>query len=60
MPGKNPHDYDREWLLTGPIDKPAYFVCRIDKAHEYQGKYDLHEIKDEYGFVYFRRDAVRN
>jgi len=58
MPGINPRDHDREWLLSGPIDKPAFFVCRIDKAPEYRGKYDLHELKDEYGFVYFRRDAV--
>jgi hypothetical protein len=57
-PGGNSLGHDRDWLLSGPIDKPAYFVCRIDKAHEYRGKYDLHEIKDEYGFVYFRRDAA--
>jgi 4-amino-4-deoxy-L-arabinose transferase and related glycosyltransferases of PMT family len=56
MPGGNPSGRDSDWLLNGPIDKPAYLVCRIDKAHEYRGKYDLHEIKDEYGFVYFRRD----
>jgi 4-amino-4-deoxy-L-arabinose transferase-like glycosyltransferase len=58
MPSTNPHDYDRDWLLKGPIDKPAYFICRIDATHDYRGKYDLHEIKDEYGFVYFRRDAA--
>jgi len=58
MPGGNPKGGDSEWLLNGPIDKPAYLVCRIDKAHDYRGKYGLHEIKDEYGFVYFRRDAV--
>jgi 4-amino-4-deoxy-L-arabinose transferase-like glycosyltransferase len=57
-PGGNSLGHDRDWLLSGPIDKPAYFVCRIDKAHEYRGKYDLHEIKDEYGFVYFRRDPT--
>jgi 4-amino-4-deoxy-L-arabinose transferase-like glycosyltransferase len=57
-PGGNPLGHDRDWLLNGPIDKPAYFVCRIDKAHEYRGKYDLKELKDEYGFVYFRRDPT--
>lgn len=57
-PGGNPLGYDCEWLLNGPIDKPAYMVCRIDKAHEYRGKFGLNELKDEYGFVYFRRDAV--
>jgi 4-amino-4-deoxy-L-arabinose transferase-like glycosyltransferase len=55
-PGGNPLGYDREWLLSGPIDKPAYLVCRIDKAHEYRGNPLLKEIKEEYGFVYFVRE----
>ena len=57
MPGGNPKSSDQDWLLQGPIDKPAYFVCRIDQAHNYRGKYGLREIKDEYGFVYFKRDV---
>ncbi len=56
-PGMNPKCTDSDWLLSGPIDKPAYLVCRIDKAGNYRAKYSgLIEIKDEYGFVYFRRD----
>jgi hypothetical protein len=58
MPGGNPKGSDGQWLLQGPIDKPAYFVCRIDAAHNYQGKYGLTELKNEYGFVYFRRDPA--
>jgi 4-amino-4-deoxy-L-arabinose transferase-like glycosyltransferase len=59
MPGGNPKSGDTDWLLKGDIDKPAYVVCRIDKAKDYRGKYGLVEIKDEYGFVYFRRDPVK-
>jgi hypothetical protein len=58
MPGGNAKGSDSDWLLKGPIDKPAYLVCRIDKAKDYRGKYGLRELKDEYGFVYFRRDPA--
>jgi 4-amino-4-deoxy-L-arabinose transferase-like glycosyltransferase len=57
QPGGNPRSYDREWLLTGPIDKPAYFVCRIDKAPGFRAMQQLREIKEEYGYVYFVRDV---
>jgi hypothetical protein len=56
-PGTNPKSYNREWLLTGPIDKPAYFVCRIDKAPEFRKMRELRELKEEYGYVYFVRDV---
>jgi hypothetical protein len=59
MPGDNPKSADPDWLLQGDIDKPAYFVCRIDGVDDYRGKYGLVEIKNEYGFVYFRRDPPR-
>jgi Dolichyl-phosphate-mannose-protein mannosyltransferase len=57
QPGGEPKSYDREWLLTGPIDKPAYFVCRIDKAPGFRAMPQLREIKEEYGYVYFTRDV---
>jgi hypothetical protein len=59
LPGGNPQSGDPTWLLTGDIDKPAYVVCRIDKAKDFRGKYGLVEIKNEYGFVYFRRDPKK-
>ena len=58
QPGGNPNSYDEEWLLNGAIDKPAYFVCRIDKAQQYRKMPQLREIKAEYGFVYFVRAAA--
>jgi 4-amino-4-deoxy-L-arabinose transferase-like glycosyltransferase len=57
QPGSNPKSYDREWLMNGPIDKPAYFVCRIDKAPGYRAMRELREIKEEYGYVYFMREV---
>jgi 4-amino-4-deoxy-L-arabinose transferase-like glycosyltransferase len=57
QPGGSPGSYDREWLLTGKIDKPAYFVCRIDKAPGFRAMRELREIKEEYGYVYFVRDV---
>ena len=56
QPGANPKSCDKEWLLQGAIDKPAYFVCRIDAARQYRNMPQLREIKAEYGFVYFIRD----
>jgi hypothetical protein len=58
QPGGNPKSHDEEWLLNGAIDKPAYFVCRIDLAPRYRKMPQLREIKAEYGFVYFVREAA--
>jgi 4-amino-4-deoxy-L-arabinose transferase-like glycosyltransferase len=61
MPDAHPLSHDREWLLRGPIDKPAYFVAKVTQA----GPYDdpalgLVKLKSEYGFVYYRRDIPTN
>ncbi|HMD67265.1 MAG TPA: hypothetical protein VKF42_00205, partial [Chitinivibrionales bacterium] len=56
-PGGNPMDYDENWLINGPIDKAAYFVCRIDKAWQYRKLPQLRETRAEYGYVYFVREA---
>ncbi|HMD67268.1 MAG TPA: hypothetical protein VKF42_00220 [Chitinivibrionales bacterium] len=59
-PGSNPNDCNTEWLINGPIDKPAYFVCRIDKAWQYRKLPQLRETRAEYGYVYFVREAGGN
>jgi len=52
----NKLSYDEQWLLTGPIDKDAYFVSKIQDKKEYLQKYPLlKEIKEENGFVFFIR-----
>jgi len=59
--GNNPLSHDKEWLLRGPIDKPAYFVARVTQAASYEDS-ALHLVKlaSEYGFVYYRRDVPGN
>ncbi len=53
----NPKSHDREWLLKGDIDKPVYFVGRITQEKKYSApEYGLTKIKEEHGFVYYRRD----
>jgi 4-amino-4-deoxy-L-arabinose transferase-like glycosyltransferase len=53
---ENENAYDREWLLTGPIDKPAYFVTRLDRVHEVPDLPDLKELYRKNGFIFYKRD----
>jgi predicted membrane-bound mannosyltransferase len=57
-PGENPLSHNKEWLLRGDIDKPAYFVARITQAKPYEDttRYHLIKLKEEYGFVYYKRN----
>jgi hypothetical protein len=49
-------NYDNEaWLLNGPIDKPAYFICKINAAAQYRRMPQLEELGSRNGFVFFRR-----
>jgi len=56
QPQENPKSDDKQWLLHGEIDKPAYFVCKINKAQEYALIPQLEEIERKNGFVFFRRN----
>lgn len=55
MPHANELHYNEEWLLTGDIDKPAYFVCKLMQADQYRAMPQLEEIGDKNGFVFFKR-----
>jgi hypothetical protein len=48
-------DHFEEWLLSGPIDRPAYFVSKIDKADRWRSRPGLQVISERNGFVFFRR-----
>jgi hypothetical protein len=51
----NPNSYSEEWLLTGNIDKPVYFVTKVDR----EDKYKFPELKELYrknGFVFLKRE----
>ena len=53
----NPMSHDFNWLLKGPIDKPVFFVGRIQQDKKYgKPEYGLTLIEKKYGFVYYRRD----
>jgi hypothetical protein len=43
------------WLLEGKLDRPAYFVCRIQDAGQWRNHPNLREIRAEGGFVMFER-----
>ncbi|MBW6460903.1 MAG: hypothetical protein K0B08_10035, partial [Bacteroidales bacterium] len=56
QPGQNPLSDDNDWLLRGPIDKPAYFVFKVTKKHEYTGNYpQLTILYEKNGFIFAAR-----
>jgi 4-amino-4-deoxy-L-arabinose transferase-like glycosyltransferase len=53
---ENKDSYNTDWLLSGPVDKPAFFVCKIDKVAGIAGQYpQLKELYRENGFVFLVR-----
>jgi hypothetical protein len=57
MPTDHPLSHDLEWLLSGAVDKPVYFVGRVGQDKKYgTPEYGLTRLAKEYGFVYYRRD----
>lgn len=55
-PPVNKNSYDTEWLLAGPIDKPAFFVCKINQVENIIQQYpQLKELYRENGFVFLFR-----
>ena len=54
----NPKAFDEQWLLTGAIDKPVYFVMKSSDSQEYLTKYPELRIEyEENGFVFAKRDV---
>ncbi len=57
----NPMYYDslgkanEQWLLTGNVDKPTYFCCKITAVDEYIHLPTLQEMYRKNGFVFFKR-----
>jgi 4-amino-4-deoxy-L-arabinose transferase-like glycosyltransferase len=63
QPLTNIHNTDdagwRDWLLKGDIDKPAYFVCKINNIDDWEKWYpQLKEINRKNGFVFLERAVV--
>ncbi len=56
MPQANPKANDNDWLLNGPIDKPAYFVFKMTKKEEYSRIYpQLTILYEKNGFIFAAR-----
>jgi hypothetical protein len=60
QPGGDPAYYkdnqkDNKWLLEGNIDKPAYFICRIQDSAPWRAHPNLVVTGEKNGFVFFKR-----
>jgi 4-amino-4-deoxy-L-arabinose transferase-like glycosyltransferase len=55
QPPENVNSYNEEWLLTGPVDKPVYFICKLPSAAQYRAMSQLRQIGEKNGFVFFER-----
>lgn len=51
----NQNYYSQDWLLQGNIDKPVFFVCKIQDADYYKSIAPLQEVYSKNGFVFFKR-----
>jgi 4-amino-4-deoxy-L-arabinose transferase-like glycosyltransferase len=57
-PFVNSQGRDEQWLLTGAIDKPAYFVIKNHDGEEYLSKYpELKVVYEENGFIFAKRET---
>jgi hypothetical protein len=49
----------KEWLLTGELDKPAYFAAKINRKEKIMKEYPgLQYLYEKNGFVFFTRNAT--
>jgi hypothetical protein len=54
----NPQSYDEDWLLTGAIDKPAYFVMKSGQSDRIMARYpQLKALYSKNGFVFAKREV---
>lgn len=55
QPSTNPHYYEKDWLLDGQLDKPAYFICRENNSDHWRVDPRLELVGEKNGFVFFKR-----
>jgi hypothetical protein len=55
QPNQRKEADSEEWLINGPIDKPAYFVAKITNKDYFDSKPDCKLIKQEGGFLFYER-----
>lgn len=52
-----PRAADLNWLLQGDIDKPVYFVCKVDRIKNFTQYTELKELYRKNGFVFLKREV---
>lgn len=53
----NPNAWNEDWLLTGPIDKPVYFVIKNYTAKDYlQRNPAIKVLYEKNGFIFAKRE----
>ena len=57
QPPENPKYYDQNWLLTGDIDKDAWFVTKIHRTSLLEQYDDVEKMAEKNGFVFYVRKA---
>jgi len=55
----NENSYNEQWLLTGNIDKPAYFVSKVDRIEPYKKYTELKELYRKNGFIFLKREMKK-
>jgi hypothetical protein len=55
LPSANKDYYKKDWLLSGAVDKPTYFICRITDSAPWRANPNLVVIGEKNGFVFFKR-----
>ncbi len=55
QPPANPLYRNEDWLLNGQVDKPTYFICKVQDADKYRVLPQLTETGSANGFVFFKR-----
>ncbi len=59
QPPENPKASDQQWLLEGDIDKDVYFITKIHKEKYIPKRDDIVKIGEKNGFVFYKRERVR-
>jgi 4-amino-4-deoxy-L-arabinose transferase-like glycosyltransferase len=53
-------DVLRQWYLGGNIDKPFYFVIKIDRKEEFMGIPGVKKLYEKNGFVFMLREVPKS
>jgi 4-amino-4-deoxy-L-arabinose transferase-like glycosyltransferase len=59
QPVDNQNSYEKDWLLNGVIDKPVYFVTKINKTKGLEEHPELKELYRKNGFVFYKREPPK-